>query len=109
MVQLNASGAGADRVQTAVNLLAASGSADAFLRKAAADGAPLVGKSSDARVRAAQMLAAEMAVHDDLERGALNGEMAALEAMWREAEEIAGIADRLPDIDPEPPRLRGEH
>jgi hypothetical protein len=105
MVQLNASGAGAQRVQTAVNLLAASGSADAFLRKAAADGAPLVGASSDARVRAAQMLAAEMAVHDDLERDALNGELSALEAMWREAEEIAGIADRLPDVDPEPPRL----
>ena len=105
MVQLNEAGAGARRVQSAVDLLAASGSADAFLRTAAAEGAPLAGSSPDPRVRAAQMLAAEMAVHDDLERDALEGEMAALEAMWREAEEIAGIADSLPDADAEPPRL----
>ena len=36
-----------------------------------------------------------MAVNEDAERRALEGELALLEAAWREAEEIARIADRL--------------
>ncbi len=40
-------------------------------------------------------LALEMALHEETERRALAGELAALEAAWREAEEIAGIADTL--------------
>lgn len=40
-------------------------------------------------------LALEMAAHDDAERRALEGELQELEARWREAEEIAAIADRL--------------
>ena len=54
------------------------------------------------------MLALEMAVHDELERDAMQGELSALEEAWRQAEEIAGIADRLPDVDAEPPRLGAE-
>jgi hypothetical protein len=42
-----------------------------------------------------QRLAMEMVSHDTLERQALEGELAALEAAWREAEEIAAIADDL--------------
>jgi hypothetical protein len=42
-------------------------------------------------------LAVEMALHEETERRALMGELAALEEMWRQAEEIAAIADRLPD------------
>jgi hypothetical protein len=53
-------------------------------------------------------LAMEMALHDEQERRAMQGELAALQAMWREAEQIAAIADRLPDLDPEPPRLAVE-
>jgi hypothetical protein len=35
--------------------------------------------------------------------------MAALEAMWRQAEEVAAIADALPDLPaPESPRLMME-
>ena len=41
-------------------------------------------------------LALEMALQEDVERRALEGELAALEAAWREAEEIARIADALP-------------
>ncbi|HEU0298558.1 MAG TPA: hypothetical protein VFR37_03870 [Longimicrobium sp.] len=54
-------------------------------------------------------LAVEMALHDEQERRALQGELAALEAAWRQAEEIAAIADALPDDVPpfEPPRLEG--
>ena len=40
-------------------------------------------------------LALEMALHEDTERRALEGELAILEAAWREAEEIAAIADNL--------------
>jgi hypothetical protein len=40
-------------------------------------------------------LALEMAVNDEAERRALEGELAPLEAAWREAEEIAAIADNL--------------
>ncbi len=53
-----------------------------------------------------ESLALEMALHEETERRALNGELAMLEGMWREAEEIASIADRLPDaVAPEPPRI----
>ncbi|HEU4885780.1 MAG TPA: hypothetical protein VFT45_26325 [Longimicrobium sp.] len=108
MVELNAAGARHDRVSAAVTLLAKSGSADEFLRRAAADRAPLVDRSLDRRARSAGMLAVEMAVHDELERDALDGELSALEAAWRDAEEIAGIADRLPDVEDDPPRLDAE-
>jgi hypothetical protein len=40
-------------------------------------------------------LALEMATHEDSERRALEGELHILEAAWREAEEIAGIADDM--------------
>jgi hypothetical protein len=40
-------------------------------------------------------LALEMAAHEESERRALEGELALLEQTWREAEEIASIADRL--------------
>jgi hypothetical protein len=36
-----------------------------------------------------------MAAHEDSEQRALEGELAALEEAWREAEEIASIADSL--------------
>jgi hypothetical protein len=51
--------------------------------------------------------ALEMALHEETERRALEGELAALEEMWRQAEQIAAIADRLPDDigGPEPPRM----
>lgn len=44
-----------------------------------------------------EVLALEIALHEDAERRALAGELAGLEAAWREAEEIAAIADTLPD------------
>ncbi len=45
----------------------------------------------DATVR----LALEMAAHEETERRAFAGELYLLEEAWREAEEIAAIADRL--------------
>jgi hypothetical protein len=49
-----------------------------------------------------QRLALEMALHEEAERAAMQGELASLELAWREAEEIAGIADSLlvpPEVD----------
>jgi hypothetical protein len=40
-------------------------------------------------------LALEMAAHEEQERRALEGELALLEAAWRDAEEVAHIADNL--------------
>jgi hypothetical protein len=40
-------------------------------------------------------LAIEMALQEDTERRAMEGELAELEAAWRQAEEIAAIADDL--------------
>jgi hypothetical protein len=41
-------------------------------------------------------LTLEMVLHEESERAALEGELTALETAWREAEEIAAIADSLP-------------
>lgn len=43
----------------------------------------------------ATKLAVEMAVNEESERRALEGELALLELEWKEAEEVAGIADQL--------------
>lgn len=40
-------------------------------------------------------LAVEMSLHEEQERRVLEGELWILEQAWREAEEIAAIADRL--------------
>jgi hypothetical protein len=40
-------------------------------------------------------IALEMASHEEQERRALEGELAILEAAWRDAEEIAKIADDM--------------
>jgi hypothetical protein len=47
------------------------------------------------RLDPAERLALEMAMHEETERRALEGELALLAAAWKEAEEIAAIADNL--------------
>jgi hypothetical protein len=47
------------------------------------------------RLPAVDRLALEMAANEDIERRALHGELEALHAAWRDAEEIAAIADEL--------------
>ena len=53
------------------------------------DGTRLIKQSAEIR------LALEMAAHEESERRAFEGELEMLEAAWREAEEIAAIADSL--------------
>jgi hypothetical protein len=42
-----------------------------------------------------ERLALEMAVHEEAERRALEGELAKLADEWKEAEEVAAIADDM--------------
>jgi hypothetical protein len=61
----------------------------------------LFARACDARAKTVKKMSAEvrlaleMAAHEESERRALEGELALLEQTWREAEEIASIADRL--------------
>lgn len=49
------------------------------------------------RLPAVDRLALEMAANEDVERRAMEGELADLHAAWREAEEVAAIADEMFD------------
>jgi hypothetical protein len=60
---------------------------------------------------AAQRLAIEMALHEEAERRALEGELAELEQAWKDAEEVAAIADNLfvpGGVDEHLRRLKGD-
>lgn len=57
-----------------------------------------------------QRLALEMALHEEQERRAMEGELAELEKEWRDAENIAGISDSLldtPELDYKLAALKG--
>ena len=59
-----------------------------------------------------QRLALEMALHEEAERAAMQGELTTLELAWRDAEEIAGIADSLliaPEVDRAWKDLKRDH
>jgi hypothetical protein len=102
MVHVNEKGASRRRLDGAVKLLGGAGTAEDFLRRAAAEGRTL-GARRDMPGRALVpegALALEMALHEEQERRALQGELVLLESAWREAESIAAIADRLADDAP---------
>ena len=60
-----------------------------------ADSVPPAGSAFVDRLPKPVRLALEMAAHEDIERRAMQGELAMLEAAWRQAEEIAGISDDM--------------
>lgn len=97
--RINRSGAGRGDVAHAVRRLDELGSSEAVLRAAAAErtewrwGEAKVGHI--ARVPTPVRLALEMALHEEQERRALEGELWLLERRWAEAEEIAAISDSL--------------
>jgi hypothetical protein len=119
LLDANASGASASRVEQSLGKLTESGSSEGYLRTTAARlvglNVPdfafrrrkwrevagwLRGERRDRPFNAKKLdapgsLALEMALHEEQERRALEGELHALEAAWREAEEIAAIADNL--------------
>jgi hypothetical protein len=98
---VNGSGAGAARVREAVSLLDTLGGPDVAFARAAGRvrewGARQVLGDTGALLHlpAEARLALEMAAHEAQERRALEGELGALEAAWRDAEAIAAIADDL--------------
>jgi hypothetical protein len=99
MVHVNRSGASRGRLRDALAALETEGSAEAFLRRTARAGRT-VGKRGDMSTRQMkppEALALEMALHDEQERRAMEGELTLLESAWRDAERIAAIADALPD------------
>lgn len=70
-----------------------------------------VGKTGLYGLTSLDRLGLEMALHEEAERRAMSGELALLEAAWKDAEEIAAIADDmlLPDnVKTSLDRLRGE-
>jgi hypothetical protein len=109
--KLNAGGGSRSTVRDAVDLLQDAGGPEAcFAAATNRNGAtpgwrstllnrrPLMQKGDPDALRnlpAPVRLALEMAAHEEIERQALEGELARLEEEWRAAEEIAAIADDL--------------
>jgi hypothetical protein len=115
MVRVNVAGAAAGELRRALATLERSGSVARILSEEAGGmltltprrwslGKRLQGKGADISqtrpLPASTLLALEMLLHEEAERRALEGELEGLKARWREAEEIAEIADTLLD----PPR-----
>jgi hypothetical protein len=99
---LNARGAARATVRDAVHFLEETPAADAIFARAARSFPARTTRPSlhDASVRlktipTSVLLALEMAAHEESERRALEGELHLLEAAWRDAEEIAAIADDM--------------
>jgi hypothetical protein len=97
-----------DEIQQAVARLERAGDAERYLAQAARHGqrisrharGPMREQPDDYErgllaLSTPFTLALEMALHEEQERRALEGELAELEAAWREAEEIGAIADSL--------------
>ena len=99
--RINGGGATAPRVREAVQLIEQASEPARFFASAAGrtrewGHAQLWGDTGALRFLPQPVrLALEMAAHEDAERRALQGELAELEAAWRDAEAIAAIADDL--------------
>ena len=110
--RLNHDGGSSSQIREATRRIADAGDADRYIRASSAlrgtrrrknaifwnDDVGVLGLTSTERV------ALEIAVHEDAERLAMQGELTALEDAWRDAEEIAAIADGMfVDELPHPP------
>src|SRR5215204_5335548 len=92
--QLNRFGGSRERVRDAVALIEHEADPMRFFA-AAARQASGQRQSKISGLPEATRLALEMAAHEDSERRALEGELALLEQAWKEAEEVAAIADNM--------------
>ncbi len=96
--KMNSMGGGKEMVQNAVGLIETAGHPEEYLTRIAegdrfndVKGVPgYVNK-----MEKPQKLALEMALHEEQERRALEGELWLLERAWEEAEEVAEISDNL--------------
>lgn len=109
--KLNATGGTKAVVRDAVDLLQSAGAAEKCFSAISRGGAGIPALKPSALRRSQPVrvgdpdalrnlslpvrLALEMAAHEEIERRALEGELATLEDEWREAEEIAAIADDM--------------
>jgi hypothetical protein len=96
--RINRNGAGRRTVQDAVRRLDLLGTPEAVLEAAATEQFRSGFKKRAGhltRLTAPTRLAVEMALHEEEERRALQGELWLLERRWKEAEEIAAISDSL--------------
>ena len=101
----NRFGAPARQVQDAVRRVEELGDSETFMRAASNLGEArnsrmisLVNmwrRLGALRLSSTECLALERAMHEESARRALDGELAILEAAWRDAEKIAAVADRL--------------
>ena len=93
----------AKTVQEAVRIMEEAGNTETVFANAARVGSPVTWTVANGKAMAGSLaalpapvrIALEMASHEDAERRALEGELHVLEAAWRDAEEIAGIADDM--------------
>lgn len=95
---INVSGGAARTVQEAVLDLEVHKGSEAYLDQFFRNPGPVDRKGELKPISALPVttrLALEMALHEEAERRAIEGELAVLEAAWAEAEEIAGISDSL--------------
>lgn len=99
---LNRDGGSRRRIADAVDVIAGSRSTDQLIRIASTNTEAKSwyyklkeGESNIGVLPGRIRLALEMALHDDDERRAMEGELARLEARWREADALAKIADSL--------------
>jgi hypothetical protein len=91
---INQFGANRRTVEDAVARIEHAGDSERFIRGTASRAAE--GRFvALAKLEPWERLAFEMALHEEAERRALEGELATLEVAWREAEEIAAISDNL--------------
>jgi hypothetical protein len=113
--RLNQSGGSARDVQRAVSLLEDAPDPGRLFGQVAGVARPARFRSRMSvdnalkSIPVAQRLAMEMAAHEEAERRALEGELHILEAAWRDAEEIAHIADDMflpASVDEELARLK---
>ncbi|HSK18176.1 MAG TPA: hypothetical protein VK912_03500 [Longimicrobiales bacterium] len=100
MPMFNSSGARATQVQDAVRQIDQTGGPTAYLssvgRWAPYNGVGWRGEGPELTTLTRRTkLALEMALHEEQERRALEGELKGLELAWRTAEEVAAIADDL--------------
>lgn len=94
--RINATGARRDDVSSAVRQLEKTSDPDALFARAARSMSDLYpDEATLGQLHGPMRLALEMAVNEDSERRALEGELHVLEAAWKDAEEIAGIADDM--------------
>jgi hypothetical protein len=110
---VNARGAGKGAVQDAVDYLERSSDPEQLFARTArhhsTEGALRHRSVVLHKLPLAIRLALEMSAHEETERRALEGELHLLESSWREAEEIAGIADDMflpASVDEELARLK---